>query len=74
MPKANSEAKKVMNGRFRDWLADMCDSFSQSLKDEQDPEVTFVANGATFQIRLIDAPGQYTREEFPVDVIMDGRS
>ena len=63
---------------FRGWLADRISDFSKQLRDHQDPEVTFSAKvgelpRVTVQIRLVDLEGVYTREEFPIEVIENGR-
>ena len=63
---------------FREWLAERMSDFATQLKNGQDPEVTFSAKvgelpRVTVQIRLVDLEGVYTREEFPIEVIENGR-
>ena len=63
---------------FREWFADRLSDFSKQLRDGQDPEITFVAKVGKLphviaQIRLVDLEGVYTREEFPIEVIENGR-
>jgi hypothetical protein len=69
----------VYDKTLRDWLADRISDFGQALKDGKDPQVTFTSTikghqPMTLQIRLIDLPGVYTREDIPMEVILDGRN
>ena len=63
---------------FRAWIADRVKDFSDSLKRGADPEVTFVVTlkgypPMTLQIRLVDCEGVFTREDVPVEIVMEGR-
>lgn len=63
---------------FREWLASRLDDFGHKLRKGEDPEVTFSAKikdlpQVTCQIRLVDLPGVYTREDLPIEVIEEGR-
>ena len=62
----------------RQWIAGMIESFSQSLKDGDDPEVTFSVKlkempKTLIQIRLVDIEGHFTREDYPIEIIEESR-
>ena len=68
----------VFESTFRDWIADRVKDFSEALKNGVDPEVTFVVTlkgfpPMTMQIRLVDCEGVFTREDVPVDIVLEGR-
>lgn len=68
----------VFESTFREWIADRVKDFSEALKNGADPEVTFVValNGfpsMTMQVRLIDCEGVFTREDAPLNIVLEGR-
>lgn len=72
-------AHPELNRPFRDWLADRLTDFSEAIRRGEDPEVTFSVQPKGLpkilcQIRLIDLPGEYTREDYPVEIVQEHRS
>lgn len=56
------------NVPLRHWLADRVDDFKLQLEADEDPSVCFEVLGCIYEIRLIHAPGVFTREELPIEL------